>query len=153
MTNDSPLFKLLAMAPAWPENLSHSLDFNSLALAAQTAEGWHIYIVFSYDTAEDGGLPGACSVILPEAEEEDVLTIIKSGLGLGGYQFHQPIELVDLTHLLGHGKNSFLVIGSDDDYSYLANIVSSNRRYGIRVVGNIIEVRGVNDRGEIRDRH
>lgn len=142
MTDSTSLLKLVAMGAARPTKTEHRLDFNALAIAAQTTEAWHLYIAFACDTAKEGGLPGICSIVLPEAEEQDVLRILKSGIELGGYHLQQQLGLTDLTDLLGAGVSQLLARPSTrDDPLCLARIIVPDGSYDLKIKGNLIELR------------
>ena len=143
MTDNTTILKLLAVEAARPPKAQHRLDFNSLAIAARTMDAWYVFLVFRYDTAEEGGIPASCSIILPEAEEEEVLAIIGSGLELGGYQIGHQINLVDLTELLGPGPSRLLLADkSSQNFPCLGRVLTTNNSYDIRIRGSIIELRG-----------
>jgi hypothetical protein len=141
MADSTTVLKLVAMGAARPPKPQHRLDFNCLAIAARTMEAWHLYVAFRYDTAEEGGLPGICSIVLPEAEEEDALAILQSGMELGGYRLGQQLDRVDLTELLGTGTSRLSAVQNEGDPLRLARIVASAEVYDIRIRGNIIELR------------
>ena len=143
MADSTTLLKLVAVEAARPPRPRHRLDLHSLAIAAQTTDAWYIFLVFRYDTAEEGGIPGSCSIVLPEAEEEEVLAILSSGLELGGYRIGHQINLMDLTELLGAKPRRFAPAPKGShDVPCLARVITADESYDISIKGSIIELRG-----------
>jgi hypothetical protein len=142
MTKSSILLKLFAIAPEKPVAPQYNLDYNSLAIAARIDEGWHLYAAFSYDTSTEGGLPGLCSLILPEAEDSDVVRMLRSGVELGGYRFGESLDVVDLTTLLGSAARFETSITDSKDPLLLARVITLEESYEIKIKGNLVELRG-----------
>lgn len=146
MAKSSILLKLLAMAPGRPAAARYSLDYNSLAIAARVNEGWYLYTAFRYDTASEGGLPGFCSITLPEAEEPDVLRLLRSGAELGGYRFGDSLDVIDLTPFLGGAARFETSIIDGQDLHLLARIIAPEGSYEIKIKGSLVELRGAEAR-------
>lgn len=140
MTDRTTLLKLIALGAERAASSQSPLDLNALAVAARTVEAWHLYLTFSYDTAEEGGVPGSCSIMLPEAEDEDVLRILRSGIELGGYRVGQHLDIVDLTGMLG-SRPHFLTVQEDHNPLHIARIVAVGKSCDVKIFGNLVQLR------------